>query len=100
MAAGTYQTLFIPAGMTANTVIKSGPGRLIGVVASTVGTASSVLVGDSITPSGALPGGTAVIGALPLNTPIQYYPMGPTPAFNGITVVGAAGNPAMTVVFE
>lgn len=83
----------IAAGVVGNTVIKAAAGRLCRILATTVGTAASVLIYDNATTNT----GT-VIGALPANTPIGTYVF-QTPAVNGITVAGAAANPAMTVAY-
>jgi hypothetical protein len=64
----------IAAVTGANTVIKAAAGRLCRILATTVGTADSVLVYDNATTTG------TVIGALPANA-------------------GNAANPAVTVAF-
>ncbi len=92
--AGGSATVAIAASKSTVTVVKSSTGRLCRVLVTTAGTAVTVLIYDNASAAsgtiiGAFPG-TAVAGTM------YDFEM---PAVNGITVGGAATNPAMTISY-
>jgi hypothetical protein len=82
--------VFIPAGVTANTVVRTQRGGL-GSVLIQITTTAAVTIYDS-----AVGAGGTVIGYIPSGaTPGNYvFDM---PAAQGVVVAGASTNPAMTV---
>ena len=87
-------TVAIAASKSTVTVVKASTGRLCRVLVTTAGTATTVSIFDNASAaSGTIIGifpGTAVAGT------VYDFEM---PAVNGITVGGAATNPAMTISY-
>lgn len=83
----------IPAGTTANTVVKASTGRLARVLLQAANATNQILIYDNATSaSGTVIGLIAATGALGIydfQMPVKY----------GITVGGNATNPAMTVSY-
>ena len=92
---GGASTASIAAGVATPTVVKASAGRLCKVVLTTAASVAAVSIFDNAAAaSGTIIGfiaSTAVAGAV-----IDFQ----MPAANGITVGGAATNPAMTISFD
>lgn len=92
--AGGTSTTSIAAGVTANTIVKNGPGRLTRVLTTSLNGATAVSIYDSATTAT----GT-IIGFVPANAVAGTTLSFDMPAAIGIVVGGAATNPSMTVSF-
>lgn len=92
-SSGTTTTA-VSAGTMGNTVIKASAGRLCRVlVTSTAGAATTAFYDNATTNSG------TIIGIFPAATAAGTIGDFEMPAVNGITLAGAATNPAMTISF-
>lgn len=85
-------TVNVPAG-AATTVIKNRRGRLVSVLVATLGTQPTQIF-DNTTGAGLL------IGYIPANTPAGTVYQVQMPAFVGITALGVAGSPQLTVCYS
>ncbi|MCW2900938.1 MAG: hypothetical protein JWO67_3203 [Streptosporangiaceae bacterium] len=85
-------TANVPAG-AATTVIKSRPGRLVSVLVTAAGTVVTTFYDNTA-------GSGLVIGVVPANAAVgSTYPI-QMPATIGITAVGSAGSPQLTVCYS
>ena len=91
LAAGGDQTAAITAGATGPQVVKGSPGRLARIVLAAANGVAAIVVYDNATAAS----GT-VIGYIAASAAAGIYDF-QVPAKNGITVGGAATNPAMAV---
>lgn len=91
--AGTTTTA-IAAGTTGDTIIKSSAGRLCRVLVNSTGTAAVSIFDNATTHTG------TIIGAVPSGAALGTLIECDAPAVNGIVVQGAAGNPALTVIWS
>lgn len=94
-ALGGGTTTAVAVGVTGNTVIKAGPGRLGRVLLTSVAGAAATSIYDNATTNT----GT-VIGYIPASAVAGTMVSFEMPAAAGITVGGAATNPAMTISFD
>lgn len=90
---GGTTTVAIANANAANTVVKASAGRLCRVLITTTNTAAVSIYDNATTNTG------TIIGAVPASAAVGTSFTFQTPAANGITVGGAATNPAMTVSF-
>lgn len=90
-------TTTVAAGTTSNTVITSAAGKLRKIlVTSTAGAAATNVYDNASAASG------TIIGCVPASAAtgtLIDFSTG-MPALNGITIGGAATNPAMTIVWS
>lgn len=94
VSSGGTSTMAIPAGTVTNTVIKGTAGRLCRIlVTSLAGAAVTTIYDNATTNSGTIIG--YIVAATVAGTMFDFQ----LPATNGITVGGAATNPAMTVSY-
>ncbi len=90
------QTTVIAAGVAANTVIKATPGTFYGIIVTTTAAGTPGVFDNATTNSGTPVGQLAASAALGQYTTVA----GGVPCVNGITVAGAAINPAMTILWS
>lgn len=83
----------IAAGTVANTVVKTGTGRLCKVIVTTLGTAAMTFYDNASTTSG------TVIGYIPASAAAGTVYNFNFPHSNGIVASGNANNPAVTITF-
>jgi hypothetical protein len=88
---GGQGTTAIAAGVATDTVIKAAGGYLAGVMVTTQGTNAMVIYDNASAGSGKIIG--VVAANAPAGPPFFYH----MPAANGITVLGNANNPAVTI---
>jgi hypothetical protein len=93
-AVDATATTAIAAGVATDTVIKATAGRLGKVIVTTTGTAALLIYDNATGHTG------TVIGALPASPAVGAVYDFNMPAANGITVLGAAANPAVTISFS
>lgn len=91
---GGSVTVGVPAGTTANTVVKATPGRLCRVLVTATGTAAVTFYDSGTTASG------TVIGYLAANSAAGTVLDCDLPAAVGITIAGNAANPGLTVSYS
>jgi len=89
-----FATAAVAASKSTVTVVKASAGRLCRVLVTVAGTATTVSVYDNASAAS----GT-VIGIFPGNSAAGTVYDFEMPAANGVTVGGAATNPAMTISF-
>lgn len=92
MARGVA-TVSIPAGTTANTVVRKSIGGLGSILLQAANGATAILVYDNA----AAAGGT-VIGYIAASAVAGIYNFD-MPASQGVVIAGASTNPAMTVSY-
>jgi hypothetical protein len=93
-SSGGITTTTVAAGVTGDTVIKATPGRLCRVlVTSTAGAAVTNIWDNASGHTGTIIG--TFVASVAAGTTVDFQ----MPAANGITVGGAATNPAMTISF-
>lgn len=92
-------TAVVAAGVTGNTIIKTGSGCLAKVLVTSANGAAAITIYDASGPaSGAVTG--TIIGVVPASATIgSIYSLG-MPFENGITVGGAATNGGLTISFH
>lgn len=84
----------IAAGVTTDTIIKGGPGRLCRVLVTTAGTGAALIFDNASGHTG------TIIGAVAANAAAGTLVEAQAPAKSGITVQGNASNPAITVIWS
>lgn len=94
VTTGGATAVAVASGLATNTVVKASAGRLCRVLLTTANGAAAVSIYDNATTtSGTVIGYIAASAAAGTLVDFQI------PAANGITIGGAATNPAMTVTF-
>lgn len=93
VSVGGRASLAIAAGVSANTVVKSSPGRLARILVTAAGT-GALTVYDNASSSG----GT-IIALVPASVGVGTLVDCQAPAANGITVAGNSANPGVTIFY-
>jgi len=87
-------TVAVAAGVATDTVVKASAGRLAKVLVTATGTAALLIFDNASGHTG------TVIGALPASPAVGSIYDFNMSAANGITLQGAAANPAVTISFS
>lgn len=93
VSVGGRVSLAIAAGVSANTVIKGSPGRLVRVLITASGTNALTIFDNASSPSG------TIIALVPPSATVGTLIDCQAPAANGITVAGNSANPGVTIFY-
>jgi hypothetical protein len=93
VSVGGRASQAIAAGVSANTVVKSGPGRLARILVTATGTGALTIYDNASGPSG------TIIALAPANAAVGMFIDCQAPAANGITVAGNSNNPGVTIFY-
>jgi hypothetical protein len=93
VSVGGRASLAIAAGVSANTVVKAGPGRLARLLVTASGTGALSVYDNAGAPSG------TIIALVPAGAAAGTLIDCQAPAASGLTVAGNSNNPAVTIFY-